>query len=219
MPAFVCRQHPLLALANALEHGPSSSSNVELSQTETAYVINVLAPGVRIDDFDVTAKDELLTIKGQTGSRAVGQQIRLPRDADTDAATATHADGILTLTVPKRAAPVPRTIEVKIGSPEEPEAEQEAASGEAAANEAVAPAIALAEMGFTDAELVSAALSKHGNDVEAAAAALNALDEEWAASLDDLDEMGFGDRHASSLALIAHDGSVKLAVKALVAAA
>merc|ERR1712146_18577 len=87
--------------------------------------------------------------------------------------------------------------------------------GEAAANEAVAPAIALAEMGFTDAELVTAALSKHDNDVEAAAAALNALDEEWAASLDDLDEMGFGDRHASSLALIAHDGSVKLAVKAL----
>merc|ERR1712146_378919 len=86
-----------------------------------------------------------------------------------------------------------------------------------AESESIDPAIALAAMGFTDAELVQTALEKHAGNAEAAGAALAALDGDWIAALDDLEEMGFADRHENSKALLAHDGSVKQAVKALVA--
>merc|ERR1712159_26868 len=204
MPAFVCRQSPCFTFE-------PSSSRVELQETEDMYRICVLAPGVRLIDLVVTTMDDVLTIKGETGSRGVHRQLRLPQDAASESAKATHEDGILTIDVPKRTPTPPRNIEITAG----PQPEVAITSSDEPT--AVAPALALAAMGFTDAELVETALDKYSGDVDAASAALAALDGEWGAALDDLEEMGFGDRHANSKALLAHDGSVKLAVKALVA--
>ena len=179
---------------------------------------SVLAPGIRMDDFEVSVKDDCLIVKGETGGRSVDQTLRLPRDADSEVARAYHADGILTIDVPKRAVAPARSIEIKVGKPAEATASSSTLpSQEEAPKAPVEPLAALAAMGFTETELAQVALDKHDADVAAASAALTALDGEWAATLDDLEEMGFGDRHANSKALLAHDGSVKLAVKALVA--
>merc|ERR1712146_413160 len=179
-------------------------------------------------DIEVTVEGDLMVVKGSTGGRGVHQQIRLPRDVDSDKTTATHLDGILTLDVPKRAATPARNIDITVGAlaaaststsaeSDSTSAETEAPSTSASA-EAVEPALALAEKGFTDAELVALALKKTGGDVDAAGSALAALEDLSAVTaLDDLEEMGFSDRHENRKALFANDGSVKRAVKALVA--
>merc|ERR1712224_201339 len=108
-------------------------------------------------------------------------------------AQATHADGILTLDVPKRLPAPARTISIVTSG-----SSSNSPRHEVAAEGPVDPALALAAMGFTDDELVQAALDKHNGDVEAAGAALAALDGEWTDALDDMEEMGFGDRHTNS---------------------
>merc|ERR1712146_472093 len=191
--------------------------------------ICVLAPGIRMGDIEVTVEGDLMVVKGSTGGRGVHQQIRLPRDADSDKTTATHLDGVLTLDVPKRAATPARNIDITVGAlaaattstsaeTEAPSTSASAAPSTSASAEAVEPALALAEKGFTDAELAALALEKTGGDVDAAGAALSALEDLSAVTaLDDLEEMGFSDRHENRKALLANDGSVKRAVKALVA--
>merc|ERR1712146_445374 len=225
-----------LSSASTRSSRSSSHSRVELIATEHTYRICVLAPGIRMQDIEVTVEGDLMVVKGSTGGRGVHQQIRLPRDAYSDKTTATHLDGVLTLDVPKRAATPARNIDITVGAlaaaststsaesdstsaeTEAPSTSASAAPSTSASAEAVEPALALAEKGFTDAELVALALEKTGGDVDAAGAALSALEDLSAVTaLDDLEEMGFSDRHENRKALLANDGSVKRAVKALVA--
>merc|ERR1712159_959540 len=61
-------------------------------------------PGVAASDVEILAKDGLLQVTGETrrtGAR-VAKRVRLPRDADASAASATHVDGLLTVSVPKK---------------------------------------------------------------------------------------------------------------------
>lgn len=71
------------------------------------YVFNLSAPGLAAADVEVVAArdDGVLTIKGETkrtGAR-MAKSVRLPRDADLSLARATHIDGLLTVSVPKKA--------------------------------------------------------------------------------------------------------------------
>merc|ERR1719198_1092531 len=74
---------------------------------------------------------------------------------------------------------------------------------------------ALGAMGFTDAPLVEAVITKHGADLEACARDLAAASE-WDALLDDLAEMGFEDAELNKRLMLKHNGNVKRTVKELV---
>jgi len=95
---------------------------------EGGYEIRIEMPGVREEDLDITVKDRLLTVRGQTlplspeGLRPVYAELsevdyaagfRLSDDIDDEAIGASLNNGLLTVTLPKMKERMPRTIEVK----------------------------------------------------------------------------------------------------------
>merc|ERR1712146_39757 len=69
------------------------------------YKLTVVAAGVAASDLTWAAEDGTLKICGETkrtGARFAGRSFRLPEDADATKARASHVDGILTVTVPKK---------------------------------------------------------------------------------------------------------------------
>lgn len=85
--------------------------------TDSAYQLTVGIPGVKQDDLSVAAEGTTLLVRGET---AVGDNVfsadrryEFPHDANVDEATATHRDGVLMFTVPKRAPSKARPINVQ----------------------------------------------------------------------------------------------------------
>merc|ERR1719164_159498 len=95
---------------------PPDHSSVSVAVDGKQYTVNVSAPGVATADLDVQMQDgepPALTVKGATASRGVvNRTIYMPNDAAVDGATAAHADGLLTITVPKKQGPPPKTIRI-----------------------------------------------------------------------------------------------------------
>ena len=120
------------------------SPSVELSSDDKAYTLSVELPGVDPADVKLEIQDNMLTLSGEkkhefsdapkaedkaegeakdegrryhVTERAYGsfqRSMSLPEDADAEAITATHKDGVLTVLIPrkKEEAPKCRAIEV-----------------------------------------------------------------------------------------------------------
>ncbi len=94
----------------------------EASEAEAAYRIAVELPGVAEEDIHVSCEEGVLTVKGEKKSAreekgetwyfserqfgAFSRSFRLPGDANAAGITAAMKDGVLTVTVPRK-APVP----------------------------------------------------------------------------------------------------------------
>lgn len=118
--------------------------SMDVSSTPEAYTINVELPGVDPDDVCVEVKDEMLIIKGEKhkeikdvsakkekdekqdevkehfSERYFGsfqRVLSLPDDADVDNIKATHKNGILCITIPRKTpeAPQSKTIAISKG--------------------------------------------------------------------------------------------------------
>lgn len=105
----------------------------EAAATEAAYEIAMELPGVADADINVEVEDGRLTVTGEKraerteegksyyfSERSYGKfrrAFRLPEDADGDGITATHLDGVLTVSVPKRkpSKAKPKSIKVRKG--------------------------------------------------------------------------------------------------------
>jgi HSP20 family protein len=103
--------------------------HVDIHEEAERFVVVADVPGVDGKDIDITADKGVLTIKGERRSekkssndgferveRATGTFLRrftLPESADAEAIKATHVNGVLELTIPKRPQERPRRIEVK----------------------------------------------------------------------------------------------------------
>lgn len=102
---------------------------VDLVADAGAYVLSVEVPGVEPEAISVEVREENLVISGEKASpheagatRMAGERVfgefrrmwTLPEDADTEAISAATKNGVLTVTVPRKAAPEPlhRTIEI-----------------------------------------------------------------------------------------------------------
>jgi HSP20 family protein len=98
-----------------------------LYETDESYILQVPLPGVKVDELEITARENVLTLQGKTeiaapeGARAIWggmgdqefrEQIQLPGDVDAERASAEYRDGILTLTLPKEEHARVRTIKV-----------------------------------------------------------------------------------------------------------
>ena len=85
-----------------VNHTPADIASDD--EDSDGYTLTLAAPGIAASDVEILAKDGLLQVTGETrrtGAR-VAKRVRLPRDADASAASATHVDGLLTVSVPKK---------------------------------------------------------------------------------------------------------------------
>jgi len=103
--------------------------HVDIREEAERFVVAADLPGVDGKDIEITADKGVLTIKGERRSettsskdgyerveRATGTFLRrftLPESVDAEAIKATHVNGVLEVTIPKRPQEQPRRIEVK----------------------------------------------------------------------------------------------------------
>lgn len=106
---------------------------VDVYETEKAFIVEAVLPGVHPEDVKVSAIRETLTIHAtikptpatkpeKTGTylqreRYTGEMtrtIQLPTSIEPDKVTATYTHGVLTLQVPKVAAAEPAAIPIKV---------------------------------------------------------------------------------------------------------
>lgn len=107
------------------------TARLDVQDTDQAVVVSVDLPGLKRDDFEIVAQDDILTIRGERRKeeskeengrrwteRSYGRferSIRLPDRAVVDKASAEFENGVLTIRIPKEADPkaTPRRIEVR----------------------------------------------------------------------------------------------------------
>jgi HSP20 family protein len=122
------------------------SPAVDVHETADALVVTAALPGMKADDVEITITGQTLTLRGEFKAdeeikreqylyreRRFGsfnRTIQLPVRVQGEQASATFADGVLTLTVPKAEEVKPRQIRV--------EANGAAAHGNDKANETAA---------------------------------------------------------------------------------
>ena len=117
------------AAARKERRAPGILPAVDLVANDAAYVLSMEVPGVEPEQITLEVREENLVITGEKASphaegaaRIAGERVfgefrrlwALPEDADADAITAATKNGVLTVTVPRKAAPEPqhRTIEI-----------------------------------------------------------------------------------------------------------
>jgi HSP20 family protein len=106
---------------------------VDMTENSTGYKITAELPGMAEKDIEVTVTDEMLTIKGEKradheekgenlylSERSYGsfqRSFALPRGIDREKVSASFANGVLTVTLPKtqEAQKKEKKIEVKAG--------------------------------------------------------------------------------------------------------
>jgi len=102
---------------------------LDLKETEKAYLVHAEIPGVKKEDIEVSIDGNLVTIraevkrekeeKGETMLRteryygAMTRSFTLATDVDEKAASAKYTDGVLELTLPKKAGGTSRRLQVQ----------------------------------------------------------------------------------------------------------
>jgi HSP20 family protein len=103
--------------------------HADVREEAERFVVAADLPGVEGKDIEITAEKGVLTIKGERHSekqsskdgyesleRATGTFLRrftLPESVDAEAIKATHLNGVLEISIPKRATAQPRRITVQ----------------------------------------------------------------------------------------------------------
>jgi len=121
-------------LERALGNGADSASvswipHVDIHEEAERFVVVADLPGVENKDIEITADKGVLTIKGerraekqaskdgfQSVERATGTFLRrftLPESVDAEAIKASHVNGVLEVTIPKRPQEQPRRISIQ----------------------------------------------------------------------------------------------------------
>lgn len=114
---------------------PGRSSHlpaVNISENDTSYHVEVVAPGYKKEDFKVKVDDDILTISAETktenneegknkeysrreySSSAFTRSFQLPDNVKDDNITATYQDGILKLEMPKTAEQQKTSKEISV---------------------------------------------------------------------------------------------------------
>ena len=121
------------ALSETAEDASSASvswiPHVDIREEAERFVVVADLPGVEAKDISVTAEKGVLTVRGERRSekkstaegyerveRASGTFLRrftLPESADAEAIKATHVNGVLEISIPKRPQEQPRRISVQ----------------------------------------------------------------------------------------------------------
>jgi HSP20 family protein len=101
--------------------------NVDIEETEDAWIVEAEVPGVKRDDADVEVRDNEVVISGEIKererkgvlrrrTRRVGRfefRVTLPGQTDAERVEANLEDGVLTVRIPKPEETRPRRVEVR----------------------------------------------------------------------------------------------------------
>ena len=93
------------------------------NETDDSYTLDIVMPGMAKKDIDLTFKDGTLAIKctkdvSESDSEFYGVKMEqsfrnFPRSVNADKVSAEMNDGILAITLPKKDAVKPKTIDIK----------------------------------------------------------------------------------------------------------
>lgn len=118
-----------VAYGNGLQPAEAPRIRVDVAETEAAYVVSAELPGVRKEDIQVSIDGAQVTLSAEVKrereaaegnrllhvERSYGKASRsftLPQELDEAKAEARLRDGVLELTLPKKAAASRRQIEI-----------------------------------------------------------------------------------------------------------
>ena len=104
---------------------------VDVAEDDKAVTLTAELPGLKEEDIEVVLRDNMLTVKGEKKSEreeknenyylserrygAFERTFRLPEAADADKIRAAIQDGVLTVTIPKKAEAKKAEKKIKIG--------------------------------------------------------------------------------------------------------
>ena len=103
---------------------------VNIVETETNFRIELAAPGLNKEDFDIKVEKDTLSISAKKESTTVeGEKVKvrefaytsfqrnftLPKTVDAEAIEARYDNGVLVLTVPKKEEALPKSRQITIG--------------------------------------------------------------------------------------------------------
>lgn len=105
---------------------------LDLSETDVAYVVEMVVPGLKAEDLDISFENGVLTVKGEIKQeqheekryfhrieRRFGSFVRtisLPRSIQAEQISASLSNGILRLDIPKAEVAKPRKINVSVNT-------------------------------------------------------------------------------------------------------
>jgi HSP20 family protein len=105
---------------------------VDIFETENEWVLKADVPDIKLSDVDIQIENGTLTLKGERKfqkdengkgyhrvERSYGSFARyfsLPDTVDTENVRADYANGVLTVTLPKKEIAKPRTIKVQVNN-------------------------------------------------------------------------------------------------------
>jgi HSP20 family protein len=84
----------------------------DVTRTESGYALEVPVPGFNSGNVEITLKDGIVSIEGKTERRSFSRSFTVPEDVDVDKIDAKVVDGILTLSLERKAEAQPRRISV-----------------------------------------------------------------------------------------------------------
>jgi HSP20 family protein len=103
---------------------------VNISEDDKNYLVEVMAPGFKKEDFKVNVEDDALIISAEAKNETTEQNkrysrreysynsftrsFRLPENAKSDTVDATYKDGVLKLNIPKTNTEAKKGKEIKI---------------------------------------------------------------------------------------------------------
>ena len=115
--------------ANPVNSAVAWLPSVDVREEDARFVVQVDLPGVENKDIEITAEKGVLTVRGERRSekkanadgyarveRASGTFLRrftLPETADAEAIKASHVNGVLEISIPKRPQEQPRRISIQ----------------------------------------------------------------------------------------------------------
>jgi HSP20 family protein len=129
--AFVGRLHRQLdqTFGDSDTASVSWLPHVDVREEAERFVVAADLPGVESKDIEITAEKGVLSIRGErhSGKKAAGEgferveratgtflrRFTLPESADAEAIKATHVNGVLEVSIPKRPQEQPRKISVQ----------------------------------------------------------------------------------------------------------
>lgn len=101
---------------------------IDVAETDAAFILEVEAPGLSKEDFNVVAEEGVLTISGErknnedlkylqreSGYGSFSRAFNIGDRIEAEKITASYKDGVLTLTLPKAEKVKPKSIKVKAG--------------------------------------------------------------------------------------------------------
>jgi HSP20 family protein len=114
------------------EHNAVWGFPLDVTEGEELFTLKAAVPGMNPDDLDITITDNVLTIKGEMQEEEVRDEekihlrerrfgsfmrsISLPTPVESDNVSASVANGVLTLQIPKAEAVKPKRISVRPSS-------------------------------------------------------------------------------------------------------